>query len=423
MASSKDRTSNVKDTWPKYNANCISYMTNYWANKYAKIKHINPNYIDNLHYKEQSNTLSDKFLKYWYHNKNKNPLSLFYGIIKVFGLYQFIGVIIFSCFVNILAAVMFILLYFIFEFLFDSSKDNNSYIEYYVIAAIIVIMLRLGLINHPRSYAVKFGHLSQGLMQALILKKSLTINSNRLETGYIINLISADTNKLGFEFWGWIFQFISFILAVLIFISVMAFTSGNYWIFNGLSIIIIVFITSAIAALKFSLYRSITLKYTDERLKITKEMIFGWITTKMNGWELPIYNLINNIRNNELNIQSKSNTMKILIQWIMFINLNLICLAIYLPSMYLMPQNISIAQLFSVVAFFGAIGYEHFTYLHIYICICKLNRPRITFVSNIYTDGCGLCGLHFVIRVNVNVLIQGSCCISAANDNKSHNGI
>ena len=92
-------------------------------------------------------------------------------------------------------------------------------------------------------------------------------------------------------------------------------------------------------------------------LKITKEMLYGWITTKMNGWEKPIYKLVRKLRDNEMNTQKKMNNMKSILVAIFGATANAIIIAIFLPTYYVYGA-ISLYEAFTILGFMAGVGYD-----------------------------------------------------------------
>ena len=87
-------------------------------------------------------------------------------------------------------------------------------------------------------------------------------------------------------------------------------------------------------------------------------MLYGWITTKMNGWELPIFKLVKDIRNKEMTTQKKANNIKCVLIGVISVSSNAIIMGIFLPAFY-EYGSVELAQVFVVIGFMLAMGYVH----------------------------------------------------------------
>ena len=103
-------------------------------------------------------------------------------------------------------------------------------------------------------------------------------------------------------------------------------------------------------------------------MKITKEMLYGWITTKMNGWEKPIYKLINDIRNSEVNIQKKINNIQAILIALVNVSGHIIVIGMFLPAFYVYG-HISTAELLAVLGFMAGIGFVMHIFMYYFTCI------------------------------------------------------
>ena len=84
-------------------------------------------------------------------------------------------------------------------------------------------------------------------------------------------------------------------------------------------------------------------------------MLFGWLTTKMNGWEPSIYKLVRKIRQKEMKLQRKASKIRGIVESIIFMTNNLLLLIVFLPAYYTYG-NIDISLVLSVIGIFGCMG-------------------------------------------------------------------
>ena len=115
---------------------------------------------------------------------------------------------------------------------------------------------------------------------------------------------------------------------------------------------------------------------------ITKEMLYGWLTIKMNGWESAIYKLVNKIRNNEVNKQRKANNLKAVLEVLARSTGDLIVVSIFL-STYYYYGNIPMIQVYVILGFMIGNGYVLCLCMYallIYVVCYKYIEPMLFFI-------------------------------------------
>ncbi|EAR84933.2 ABC transporter C family protein (macronuclear) [Tetrahymena thermophila SB210] len=190
------------------------------------------------------------------------------------------------------------------------DKDNKTA---YIWGAIMVISmlfsslfrqngweLGLNLNSEVRSVIINTTYNKVSQLSAISIKSA--------NVGKIVNLISGDLNTTEAKFF-YLFQMAIAPYTLAVACVILAFRLGFYGL---LSIVFLIFIfpTQKFFGKRASKHTAKRILKTDERLKLTKEIIEGIQIIKMYGWEKAIQNIIEKIRNEEVREIFKVQTLQ-----------------------------------------------------------------------------------------------------------------
>eukprot|EP01083_Nonionella_stella_P293563 998397_1 len=135
-------------------------------------------------------------------------------------------------------------------------------------------------------------------LTALIYEKSLKIPNNLYNTSQIINFMSDDIQKFEDLYYNLRPSFGSLVLiATLIY---FAQTKGNLYILFGFALLLLLIPLFGVTAPFIAKYKKAILSCTDTRLKLIKEVVNGYINTKMYSWESTLLHLVEDTRKQEV---------------------------------------------------------------------------------------------------------------------------
>ncbi|CAF0933395.1 unnamed protein product [Rotaria sordida] len=240
-------------------------------------------------------------------------------------------------------------------------NDSNaaSYIGYLYAMGLGLATTSLVLIHHQVFFrVVRTGIQIRIALSSIIYKRLLSLPTRiimKTTTGQILNLISNDASK--FE------ELIKYIhilwmgpLEALIVFGIIWHEIGIPTLF-GYAVLLLQLPIQWFFSKKFRTYRKNTMQWTDERVKITNEILVGCQIVKMYRWEEALETVVHNTRKKEFQSIRKANRIRAINMAIYFSSLSLISLATFGGS-WLMGQTLSSANIFTILSFFGIIRYE-----------------------------------------------------------------
>ncbi|XP_075236424.1 ATP-binding cassette sub-family C member 4-like [Lycorma delicatula] len=348
---------------PKEQASCISSLFFIWTYKilrdgYHRVFDIQD--ICKPLKEDYSNVLGDRIEKKWQNaiekarNKNKVP-SLFTTILKTFGKeYTFLALIHVFCEVGIQLARPYFLGLLLSYFKENSGTTINE--AYFAAAGISLCSILYSVLGqHYLSNSLRIGMKVRVACVSLVYRKCLKLGRTALgdiSPGQVVNLVSNDVSR--FEFvtitchYMWSAPLLAAIIAVILFTEIR-------W--AGLIGILVVFIVVPL----LSYVGSLTSKYrlrialkTDERVRLTDEVINGIQVIKMYAWEKPFSKLITAARKAELDIVKKTSFLRGLY---MTFNLSTTRVALFsaLLAIVLSGDHLSADKVFVIAAYFGSL--------------------------------------------------------------------
>ena len=245
--------------WREYSANIVSQLSFYWARYLLKKAQIKQSTVDKLDNRDKSITILNKFNEIWNECKDNDP-SLFKISMEVVGNTRTICLLSSMIILKIIGAIIWILFYDIFQNIFE--EDSGILIEH--IGVILGLLLIRTVIRNYNWYGARiYGTKVRHLVMIIVLDKCLRINSNNIEAGHVLNMLSKDAQTL-YDTVFYVFSFIPLVISLLIFIVVMAVRTGNYVLFNWLAVVIVMFVICAAIATVFGALKVMGIQYTDE---------------------------------------------------------------------------------------------------------------------------------------------------------------
>ncbi|UJR07994.1 hypothetical protein I4U23_012273 [Adineta vaga] len=238
----------------------------------------------------------------------------------------------------------------------NNINDSNvpSYVSYLYAIGLGLVKTFLVLLHHQFFFrTTRIGMQIRISLAALIYKRLLSLSTNAIQTmttGQLVNLISNDVSK--FEI---LYVYIHFFWAgPLLALVVFGFIWNEIGIptLFGYTILLLQIPLQSYFSKKFRLYRKNTIQWTDERVKLTNEMLTASQMVKMYRWEEALENTIINIRKKEFQSIRKANRIRAINMAIHFFSSSLVSLTTFAGS-WLMGQTLSNANIFTVLSFFG----------------------------------------------------------------------
>nr|XP_023677559.1 multidrug resistance-associated protein 1-like [Paramormyrops kingsleyae] len=191
---------------------------------------------------------------------------------------------------------------------FMREQDAPLWKGYFYAAAMFLLLCLQSLFRHQYMYACfTVGMRVKTAVMGLVYRKSLVINSAARRTctmGEIINLVSADTQKL--------MDFVVYFNAMWIAPVEIALCLFFLWqqlgpsALAGITVIILIFPLNGFIAKKRSKLQEMQMKFTDRRIKLMNEILSGIKILKFYAWEKAFLGQIRDCREKELAALKKS---------------------------------------------------------------------------------------------------------------------
>ncbi|XP_075236427.1 ATP-binding cassette sub-family C member 4-like [Lycorma delicatula] len=308
-----------------------------------------------------SNVLGDRIEKKWENalekakKKNKVP-SLFTTILKTFGKeYTFLALIHVCSEIGIQLARPYFLGLLLSYFKENSGTTINE--AYFAAAGISLCSIIYSILSqHYMSSCLRIGMKVRVACVSLVYRKCLKLGRTALgdiSPGQVVNLVSNDVSRFELVTMTchhmWSAPLLAAIIAVILFNKIR-------W--AGLVGILVVFIVVPLLSYVGSLtskYRlQIALK-TDERVRLTDEVINGIQVIKMYAWEKPFSKLITAARKAELDIVKKTTFLRGIY---MTFNISTTRVALFsaLLVIVLSGDHLSADKVFVIAAYFGSLS-------------------------------------------------------------------
>lgn len=160
--------------------------------------------------------------------------------------------------------------------------------------------------------AFKVGWKAKMSMIGAVHAKLIRLNSSsvtKITTGHVVNLASNDVQRLNEASYFWQFAIFGPLETILILILV-SLVLGFLPAVSGISCALILVPLQSMLSKQIGRYRRRVSKITDKRINFMSELISGSLAVKMLGWEDPLLEEVNSIRNQEHKLLKKMNYIK-----------------------------------------------------------------------------------------------------------------
>ncbi|CAF3578840.1 unnamed protein product [Rotaria sp. Silwood1] len=240
-------------------------------------------------------------------------------------------------------------------------NDSNaaSYVGYLYAVGLGLSTTSLVLMHHQIFFrTIRIGIQIRIALSSIIYKRLLSLPTRvimKTTTGQVLNLISNDASKFE-ELCKYIHNLWMAPLEAVIVFGIMWHEIGIPTLF-GYAVLLLQLPLQWFFSKKFRTYRKNTMQWTDERVKITNEILVGCQIVKMYRWEEALETVVHNTRKKEFQSIRKANRIRAINMAIYFSSLSLISLATFGGS-WLMGYTLSSANIFTILSFFAIIRYE-----------------------------------------------------------------
>nr|AIN44104.1 multidrug resistance-associated protein 4-like protein [Laodelphax striatellus] len=304
---------------PRERASCLSTVFFLWTYKvlkdgYSRVFEISD--ICKPLKEDHSDVLGDRLERKWLRNcekakkKGKTP-SLMLTIAQAFGKeFAFLGflIVIQDIFLSLLRP------YFLGRLLAYFRLGSTVGREEAILSAVgisVTSFVFSVFIQHYMSLSFRIGLKIRASCVSLVYRKCLRLNRTALgdtSPGKIVNLISNDVSRFDLVVVTCHYMWIAPLLAVIIG-TILYMELGVSGLYGIAAIFIIVPLLSAVGTLSSRYRLRIALK-TDERVRLTDEVISGIQVIKMYAWEKPFTKLVMAARNAELSIIKRTTFLR-----------------------------------------------------------------------------------------------------------------
>ncbi|CAF1430978.1 unnamed protein product, partial [Adineta ricciae] len=305
--------------------------------------------LDHLPFYDKSSHLLTRFQSY-----NWKNFSIIKILVKEFGREYFIAGLLHvpSLFLQISLPLL------IRQIVHDVLNRDQSSFHIYFYAILLFICSFTSSICYRQAdfHSLRIGMRIRHGFMSFIYKKSLEIKSitwQRMNLGYMINLIANDTQKLedaftyGHKIWeGLVGSLIIFIILSSIMEPIP--------ILIGYSVIVLIVFIQLIIAYVLGKYRIKTSFYSDKRVNSLNEMISGCDVIKMNNWEELMEKQIIELREKELSYIRRSSYCRALSISLFCVSSSLLAFVTF-SSAWLFDYSLNTIDTFIALAYFSFI--------------------------------------------------------------------
>ena len=267
--------------------------------------------------------------------------------------------IFFMCFLVSFLDIMTIIYYRQVLLLFEkNNKDYNNEIYFPLLSSIVILLsnklIHIFLLRFFQFYTLKFGTKIIIQINTLIYDKLLKISPySSISEGNIVNFIQLDAEKLG-DFFSYIPVTVVLPLKIFFFVYLLFKYFGLTFILGLIALILILFF-SIYSQGKRAYYQKELLKYKDQRMKTTTQVLNIMKIIKINSWEKYFYDKIKSQRETELGYLKKMQTLTLFINALSLSTSNITSLISILTHSFL-SSEISISNILTSLYIFNSLG-------------------------------------------------------------------
>ena len=267
--------------------------------------------------------------------------------------------IFFMCFLVSFLDIMTIIFYRQVLLLFESKdKDYNNEIYFPLLSSIVILLsnklFHIFLLRFFQFYSLKISTKITIQINTLIYDKLLKVSPYApISEGDLVNFIQLDAEKLG-DFFSYIP--VTFVLPLKIFFFVyLLFKYFGLTFILGLIALIMILFFSIYSQGKRAFYQKELLKYKDERMRTTTQVLNIMKIIKYNSWEKYFYDKIKSQREVELDYLKKMQTLTLFINALSLSTSNITSLISILANSFL-SSPISISNILTSLYIFNSLG-------------------------------------------------------------------
>ena len=267
--------------------------------------------------------------------------------------------IFFMCFLVSFLEIMTIIFYRQVLLLFESdNKDYNNEIYFPLLSSIVILLsnklIHIFLLRFFQFYTLKFGTKITIQINTLIYDKLLKISPYAsISEGNIVNFIQLDAEKLG-DFFSYIPVTVVLPLKIFFFVYLLFKYFGLTFILGLVALIMILFF-SIYSQGKRAFYQKELMKYKDQRMKTTTQVLNIMKIIKFNSWEKYFFDKIKAQRELELDYLKKMQTLTLFINALSLSTSNITSLISILANSFL-SSEISISNILTSLYIFNSLG-------------------------------------------------------------------
>ena len=243
--------------------------------------------------------------------------------------------------------------------LFESRNSETNAEIYFPLLSSIVILLsnklfHIFLLRFFQFYSSKFGTKITIQINTLIYDKLLKISPYAsISEGNLVNFIQLDAEKLG-EFFSYIPVTIVLPIKILFFVCLLFRYLGLTFIAGLITIILILFF-SIYSQGRRSFYQKEILKYKDQRMKTTTQVLNTIKIIKFSCWEDYYYKKINKQRKIELDYLKKMQNLNLFVNGLSASTSNITSLISILVTA-IFSSEMSISNILTSLYIFNSLG-------------------------------------------------------------------
>uniref|UniRef100_A0A0N5CDG6 Multidrug resistance-associated protein 1 n=1 Tax=Strongyloides papillosus TaxID=174720 RepID=A0A0N5CDG6_STREA len=311
---------------PELYSSFLSRITLWWFNAFAWLGSkgkLEINDLYDLNYGNTSEYIENLWEKYWiptireYYEKvatseDKKIVPLPSVVLNIFKMFKYEFITAGS--IKMCSDLLQFINPFLLKLMIDYVSDPKSHLWlgiFYGILMFVVSEIRSFCINFYFYIMFRLGTKIQTALTSAVYKKTLKLSSvaRRDKTvGEIVNLMAIDIERFQMitsqvqQFWSSPFQ----IILALIFL----FNTLGYAALAGAFVMFAFVPINYFSSIFMRRYQMKQMKYKDERVKMCNEVLNGMKVVKLYAWEIPMSEMIENIRKKELDCIKKSSIIR-----------------------------------------------------------------------------------------------------------------
>ncbi|KAM9334128.1 ATP-binding cassette sub-family C member 4-like [Symphorus nematophorus] len=311
---------------------------------------------------DQSEVLGEELQRFWDHEfrratKELRKPNLTRVLIKCYGKsYAVVGSYIFS--VEVIKVIQPLLLWKIIQYFenYDPDDQRSLAMVYGYAAAMSLSAFALTFLQHLYYYHVQRSGMKMRVAVChMIYRKALGLSSEsmgQITTGQIVNLLSNDVNRFDEITLNLHYLWVGPLQAMVI-IVILWYEIGPSCL-AGVAAIALMLPVQTLFGKLFGIFRSKTVIFTDNRIRIMNEVVSGIRIIKMYAWEKPFSVLVTEVRRKEISQILKSSYLRGLNMASFFASSKIIVFVTF--TVYVLLGNtITASTVFVTVSLYGTI--------------------------------------------------------------------